>query len=260
MTQKISHVTDVASQVLDANFNRISVFQQHGHSLSEKMDTLGLEFKKLKHLSINMHALANRLGSDAVTLSVVAQEFSTIATRVESQLETFTHFNRKLADVIRRTSLDLAELKIQMIMVDFFVKESIGGIRNNPNAFSGMVQNQATFSELISRSSQGLMERLIALESELNGLEKQLEETRRLLNGMEFIKQTGAIESSRTEELKSTFAVCLHEMNRFMEVLKTSIAGMRTDRKSLNQNAMAILSTTHKSKGILMKYSGSLSF
>lgn len=237
--KRISEVTRVTAASLDKSFKKIDLFQQTSSLFSSNLALLDTEFRKLKFLSINMSTLANKLGDDAATLAVVSNQFATLASEIEGQMTTFTQFTQNLIKVIKQVSLDLAALKTQMIMVDFFVKESIA-----ENTFTGMNQNKDNFTKLFSKSTENLLRELRKLSSDMNDLDRQLTDIRKLVSGMEIIKQTGAIESARKDEMKEAFSIYVIQMTQFMEILKKTITEFHSHRVGLGYNINEVTEST----------------
>lgn len=235
VVKNISDVTRLISQNLDQSFGKISLFQESSRIFTDNIAKMKAEFKKLHFLSINMSTLANKLGDEAATLSVISKEFSTLAALVEKQMMIFSDFTQNLLGIIQHASLELAALKNQMIMVDFFVKESIETMN-----FSGMVANKESFTTLFSQSITNLSHELITLKNELKGLDGQLVEIRKLASGMEVIKQTGAIEAARKDEIQKAFYIYLVEMTQFMNVLKNAVSELNIQRQGLDHHLLVV--------------------
>lgn len=237
--KKISDVTNITSNSLNRSFKKIDQFQETSSVFSTNLGKLEVEFRKLKFLSINMSTLANKLGDDAATLAVVSKEFASLASEIEGQMTSFTQFTHNFIKVIQQVSLDLAALKNQMIMVDFFVKESIA-----ENTFTGMTQNKDNFTGLFSTSTDSLFKVLRKVSSELNDLDNQLTDIRKLVSGMEIIKQTGAIESARKDEMKEAFSIYVIQMSQFMDVLKKAVTEFNSHRVKLGYNVNEVYEST----------------
>lgn len=237
--QKITDIREVTSKSLSGSFSKIGHFEYCAKSLSDKVSILETEFKKLKFLSINMDAMATRFGDSAATLAVISQEFSKVASQIETQMANFATFAERLTHVIKTCSLNIAALKTQMNMVDFFVKEAIAH-----NAFEGMLQNKDMFTSLFTLSTSELLKEVKHLNSELNLIAVQILEIKKFINGLEIIKQTGAIESSRNNDLAAAFKVFLVEMNTFIGILRNSIVELNNQRELISLNAREVEEST----------------
>ncbi len=237
--KQISQIRSVTSNTLNGNFSKISELEESSNLLSDKISMLATEFRKLKFLSVNMDAMATHFGDSAATLAVISVEFSKIASQIETQMNSFSKFAEKLLVVIKTCALNLAALKTQMNMVDFFVKESI-----SKNAFDGMLKNKDIFTGLFSLSTSDLFKEVKNLKSELNTISHQIMEVKKFINGLEIIKQTGAIESSRNDELKEAFVVYLNEMNTFIQLLRDSTVELNRQRERINYNAVEVEDST----------------
>lgn len=233
---RISEISELSNQVLDSNFSKSNVFSNGSKTIKDNLSLLRGEFQKLKFLSVNMNILAVNFGESAATLSVISEEFSKLATQIEVQVKTFTQFSESLTEAIKNCSLNMAALKTQMNMVDFFVKESIDNSTRVDNAFDGMIRNKDMFTDLFKSSISNLDREMAKLEIEMLTIQDQITGIKKLVRTLEIIKQTGAIESSRQDDIKSSFNVYLQEMTSFLELLRKSINEMAEQQTILTQN------------------------
>lgn len=235
----ISDVKESTVQSINRSFEKIEDFQTSSKTFTNTIHHLETEFKKLKFLSVNMSILANKFGSDAASLSVISEHFSGLATQIEEQLSNFSKFTEELLKIIEMCTMHLIALKTQMNMVDFFVKESI-----LKNSFDEMITNKDMFTSLFAESSDNLLKEITRLNSESRVIEAQIADIQKFINGLEIVKQTGAIESARKDNVKAAFGVYLQEMNAFTALLRTSIDKLGKARTTLNYSALEIQDST----------------
>ncbi|WP_408098044.1 PAS domain-containing protein [Peredibacter sp. HCB2-198] len=247
--QDISEVTSKTATSLDQNFAKISAYQKSNEVFINSVNMLENEFNKLKFLSINMKILAGNFGDEAVTLGVISEEFSNLATKIEEQLTSFSSFVHELQNAIKHCSLHLAALKTQMIMVDFFVKESINKLSTSENAFAGMLQNREVFTSLFTHSIKTLAHELEVLQNRLNSITTQIKDIQKFISGLEVIKQIGAIESARTDEVKKSFDYYLTEMDSFTTLLSRTISTLNEQRDVLSKNTNEIYQSSDRVSG-----------
>ena len=247
--QQISEVSQVTSEELDRSFAKIKTYQEGNHLFTNSVRLLEEEFNKLKFLSINMKVLAGNYGDQAATLGVVSEEFSKLAQKVEQQISNFSSFVVDLKEVVELCSLHLSALKIQMIMVDFFIKESVNKVSDSKDAFAGMLQNRDVFTNLFTTSVKQLDSELQHLTNRLNQTTQEIKEIQKLIIGLEVIKQTGAIESARKEEVKKSFDFYLSEMDSFMDLLRKTITKLNQEREKMAQATQEIHHSTNRVSG-----------
>lgn len=237
---RISEISEESNRVLDVNFAKAPNFDKGSQTFKKNLNLLRDEFQKLKFLSVNMNILAVNYGESAATLSVISEEFSKLATQIEIQVKTFTQFTQSLTEAIKKCSEILAALKTQMNMVDFFVKESIDNMDKVENAFDGMIRNKDMFTNLFKQSISQLDREMSRLEIEMLQIHEQIGGIKKLVRTLEIIKQTGAIESSRQDDIKTSFNVYLQEMTSFLELLRHSINEMAQQQTILTQETKDI--------------------
>lgn len=229
----ISEISEKSNNILDINFAKAPTFIKGSETFKNNLSLLRDEFQKLKFLSVNMNILAVNYGESAATLSVISEEFSKLANQIEAQVKTFTQFTESLTEAISKCSEILAALKTQMNMVDFFVKESISNSEHVKNAFDGMLRSKDMFTDLFKLSISQLDRELARLEVEMLQINEQIIGIKKLVRTLEIIKQTGAIESSRQDDIKSSFNVYLQEMTSFLDLLRQSINEMAQQQTTL---------------------------
>lgn len=248
-SSKITDITTETAHSLDESFAKIDSFLTGSQIYSQSIELLQNEFNQLKFLSINMKVLAAKFGDKAATLGVISHEFSQLSGKIEENLMGFSTFVTELASVIKLCSLNLAALKCQMIMVDFFVKESLSRLAFSQDAFSGMLKNRESFTTLFESSVEKLSEGIKGLEDRLNHITIQIKEIQKFISGLEVIKQTGAIESARDDEIKKSFDYYLHEMDSFVALLRKTISKLNEQREELSKSTEVINRSTEKVSG-----------
>lgn len=247
--KKISDVKNTTSKELTASFNLLGNFTRTSNHFAETMGKLTQEFRKLSMLSLNMNIVAAKFGDRAATLSVIATQFSSIANQIEVELTTFTKFTNDIVDAVSKSSLNLSALKVQMNMVDFFIKESIRKSATTENAFEEMMINESIFTTTFAESNKKLLETLTDLKTDLRVIEAQVKTVVVSVSGLEIVKQVASIESSRSEELRSAFKTYIDEMLSFTKFLKTMMDGMSEELKSLSADTNSVLRSTDQVKG-----------
>lgn len=248
-SNKISEITNITAKALDKSFTKIDTFQSGSQVYSQSIELLQNEFNQLKFLSINMKVLAAKFGDKAATLGVISHEFSTLSSRIEDHLTTFSNFIAELSNIIEICSLNLAALKCQMIMVDFFVKESLSKVAVSDDAFSEMLKNKDSFTDLFNHSVEELLTGLKHLDQRVGHISIQIKEIHKFISGLEVIKQTGAIESARDDEIKKSFDYYLHEMDNFVSLLRKTISKMNDQKEELSKSTELIATSTHSVSG-----------
>lgn len=238
--EKISQTTEATSFELDQSFKRIQAFGSSNAVLKDSMTKIEKSFNELKFLSVNMQAASERLGQKAASLAVVSSEFSQVASQAEKELRSFFTLIKKLSDTMLTATLAVAPLKIQMLMVDFFVKESISKLGKSSDAFAGMNENRASFCRLFASSLDNLSRELKNLKQTLSNLGSDVAVVRELNCGLEVIKQVGAIESSRHEETRITFLFFLKEMKEFTSLLDQTVHIVERETLNLTEHTLQV--------------------
>lgn len=232
---KIARIKQQTVTSLNKSFAKMDDFATSGSIFSERIALLETEFKKLKKLSINMSILANKFGSQAASLSVIAEYFSDVAAQIEKELGDFAEFSKKLILRIEQCTLEMAALKTQMNMVEFYVREGSDA--------QEMMLTKDMFTSLFAQSATSLIKELGELNSESLIIGGQILEIKKFINGLEIIKQTGSIESSRHDEIKSAFSISLNEMAAFNSILRASIGELDKAKSQLSGNSNEIRET-----------------
>lgn len=241
--QKVTETTDMTLTQLNDIFKRMSGFQESNKSLRETLETLDSGFQKLGFISVNMTIAAAKFGNIAASLGVVSKEFSSLSQQIESNLNGLTAFARNLDEVIKHCTWQTSSLNLLMLMVDFFVKESVVKSKTSENAFAEMTGNKNDFSKLFSENATSLKMELVDLEKHLLGISSALEATSKSLTGLEVIRQIGAIESARVEDVRQAFLHYLEEMAGFIQLVRQTTSEVSRAVQSLRQNSEVMVSS-----------------
>lgn len=220
----VAEISHRASLELKDCFERIQSFQEASQYFAKTMNSLNDGFRNLKYIALNMTISAAKFGSGVASLGVVSKEFSSLSDTIQTHIGGLGTFIDTLKDVIEKCALRIVALETQMLMVDYFVRESLRKIESE-NAFADLVSNRKHFSALFRNYSEGLQKEISVLDGDLKSIAAQMHDIKKFTTGLEVIRQIGAVESSRDNQLKQTFVHYLDEMRRFIELLQGSTAG-----------------------------------
>lgn len=235
---KISHET---SEQLKDSLRRVREFQEINQSFTSTMETLTQGFQHLKYIALNMTISAGKFGDIAASLGIVAKEFSDLSEEIKSHLSGLADFVHILTSTIQKCALRIVSLEVQMMMVDFFVKESISKVSTSTNAFAEMTENKDNFSSLFREYTNGLNTEVASLIGHLKTISEQMSEVKRFTTGLEVIRQIGAVESARVNEVKQTFVHYLEEMQKFITLLQSSNTGIQNGVRELEESCHEIV-------------------
>lgn len=237
---QIADVTNSTLTRLNDVFAKVGGFQSSNDVLLATIDSLDREFQNLKFISVNMTIAAAKFGNVASSLGVVSKEFSTLSGQIENNLSGLNTFVGNLAAVIQKCSLQASALNVQMLMVDFFVKESLTKLHQSEDAFAEMTANQKDFSGLFRDYSANLRREVASLSKYLSDFELAMGEVTKFITGLEVIRQIGAVESARVDEVKQAFMHYLQQMDRFIQLLRSATSTIKKESGLLQANSQVI--------------------
>lgn len=240
--QQIAETTNSTLSRLNDIFEKVSGFQKSNNVLVETIDFLDKEFLNLKFISVNMTIAAAKFGTVATSLGVVSKEFSALSGQIEKNLSGLTSFAQNLVEAIQQCSFRASALNSQMLMVDFFVKESILKMQTTDNAFAEMAANQKDFASLFKDYSVALQKEVSSLSKHLAEIEMAMGDVAKFITGLEVIRQIGAVESARVDEVKQAFIHYLEQMDRFIQLLRNATTSISRETQSLKANSLLIVS------------------
>ncbi|MGE9746360.1 PAS domain-containing protein [Bdellovibrio bacteriovorus] len=246
---QITAVTNSTTRKLNDVFDKLRDFQGANQSLDSAMGRLDQGFQQLKFISINMKIAAAKFGEMAASLGVVSHEFSVLSGTIEKHLGGLSGFVEELSSVIQKCVLRAAALNVQMLMVDFFVRESIAKLATSENAFDEMLQNQKAFSDLFAQYCQNLDKEFSELKKSLSAISYEMLEVAKFVTGLEVVRQMGAIESARTTEIRNSFTHYLEAMDDFIQLLRESTGEIGRGVTSLASNSEFIVSSIRNISG-----------
>ena len=129
-------------------------------------------------------------------------------------------------------------------MVEFFIKESIDKIQDSEHAFDDMINNKAHFSKLFHDYSVSLGNEVSGLEKHLSVISEKMSEVQKFTTGLEVIRQIGAVESARVNEVRQVFVHYLEEMLKFISLLRTTSKSIEKEVLDLQEGSEVLKATS----------------
>jgi aerotaxis receptor len=237
---KISEICFNSSEKLKDFFHRVQKFHAINQSFIAEIQGLDAEFQHLKIIALNMTIAAAKFGGHAAGLTVVAKEFSGLAEQIKDHLMALSEFVATLTAVVQKCALRIVGLNTQMLMVDFFVRESLQKFDASESAFEEMIENRENFSRLFREYSEGLKDEIQSLKVHLDGISRKMGEVSKFTTGLEVIRQIGAVESSRMSETRQSFQHYLEEMQKFIFLLQASSSSIQKELEELTSSRNVI--------------------
>lgn len=241
--QEISEISQATAKELKICAQHIEAFQVGNQSFIEIMAKLNDAFLNLKYIALNMTVSAAKYGEKVSSLGVVAKEFSNLSGQIQDHLSGLTNFIDTLKQLSTQCALRIVSLEVQMLMVVFFINESIAKMKDSEHAFAEMNENRHNFSDLFSEYALALKAEMQNLRTQMQSVSSEMAEIRKFITGLEVICQIGAVESSRENEVKQTFAHYLDEMRRFISLLQTSTSSIQREILDMNERSELIMDT-----------------
>ncbi len=180
---------------------------------------------------------------------MVAKEFSNLSGQIQDHLSGLTRFIDTLKELSTQCALRIVSLEVQMLMVVFFINESIAKMKHSEDAFSEMNAHRHQFSDLFSEYALALKSEMQNLRMQTQSVSSEMAEIRKFITGPEVIAQIGAVESSRENEVKQTFAHYLDEMRRFISLLQTSTTSIQREILEMDNRSETIMATADNLSG-----------
>lgn len=244
--QRIADISDHAAGDLKSCARHIGKFQEANQVFIEVMDKLNEAFMTLKYIALNMTVSSAKFGEKVASLGVVAKEFSRLSEEIQAHLTGLTQFMQDLQEVVTQCAVRIAGLEVQMLMVVFFVKESVTKMKTSDDAFADMLAQRPSFSSLFKEYALELGAAMKRLEERLQDVAQEMVDVRKLITGLEVICQVGAVESSRENEVRQTFTHYLEEMRRFISLLQMSTTRIHKEMAEMEHSRSQIVDHTEK--------------
>ena len=248
MTRHIIEVTRASSARLAQVFDRLGDFQAASASLESTIGTLDQAFRQLKFISINIKIASARFGNAAAALGVVSSEFAIVTEDIEKHLGGLSGFILE-SGLIQKCELSVAVLNVQMLMVDFFVRESIAKRTSSADAFADMFAHRDIFSDLFASYCRTVETELQDIRKSIGSIDSELLKVGQFVSALEIVRQIGAIEAARTDEIRNSFAHYLATMAHFIQLLRDSTHKIREGVLRLSSNAEFIVAAIRSVSG-----------
>lgn len=237
---EIAQLSQESSAILKDCFQKIQGFQDSNNSFIHTMTELSESFKRLKYISLNMTISSAKFQETGASLGVVSKEFSKVADEIQEHLSSLLNFVEVVSSEVEKSARCAVGLDTQMMMVDFFIRESIQKMTTSENAFAEMLDHRQFFSALFRQGTGTLGHEIGSLETHLSNVLEKIMEVRKLTTGLEVIRQMGAVESARETEIRQTFTHYLEEMQKFISLLQSTTHVTHKEMQQMKVHCHAI--------------------
>lgn len=243
----LGHIRSICSRgtsSFQTLFSLMDDFAKTEKSFSSGTSQILESFRKMQFLSFNMIIASEKLGHAGSTLAVISVEFQRLSEKIETSLNDFVQSADQITTRIQRSSLNISALKLQMDMVDFFIRESLektqSGAITVQEAFQDINLNREDFIELSKCSVDTIRNILGELAIKLEQFEKTMTKISRLINSLEIVRQMGAVETSRSQETQEAFIHQIDVLKEFTTALMAASSSFSTDIQNLARSAETI--------------------
>jgi aerotaxis receptor len=245
--EEIKRVAADGANLFRQMFDELEKFDKASSIFQSALASVLDSFFGFQLVSLNMQVQAEKFGQSGATLTIISSDFQKLAQDIERHLKELSSAVDQLVEQMQVGTLNIALLKLQMDMVDFFVAESLSknlqpGTESGSatDAFAPLEQNRDAYMELSSRSAVVARELVDGLKTRLDNFETSCSEIKRIVNGLEVISQMGAIESARVPELHEAFGFYIQKMSDFNEKLRTTSRNLTNETSSLSASVATI--------------------
>lgn len=244
-----------AANVFRKIFGVIEGFETSNKFFQEQVGKLLVEFGELSYVSLNLRVLAANFGEKGLAMGVISNRFQGLVSEIETHLNGFSNILNLTSQAMRECIFNIASMKMQTDMVDFFVKESIGKVTNEnmsvAAAFADLEKNTLIFSNLCRKSSEQVRSRLDELTTKLSNIQFATNEVKKYINGLEVIEKMGAIEAGRNRSILEAIKGHLERLGQFNQALKKSIRDINRSNNDLVENVDLIVKQIGSVRGSL---------
>lgn len=237
--RRVRDISATGSRRFRELFARVDEFERAQKVFDERTASVLSRFRHFRLISLNLGVSASRFGQTGATMAVVARDFQGLAQEIETHLKSFAEAVKSLREGMRDCLFHLGALKLQMEMVDFFVRESLektltGGMRL-ADAFEPLEANHREFLEVTRHSGDLSKSRLSELGSSLRRFVTATEEIKTFVNGLEVISQLGAVETARISAHEALGSY-IGQMNEFSRTLRTASTDILSATRTLAES------------------------
>lgn len=237
---QISHVSTQTSQKYRNLFSKITEFDETSKSFREQVDFLLNTFHEFQLLSLNMRVFAAQIGAAGASIGVVAENFQRLVSTIEEYLQGFSKTVEVLCQDMQKLTLEVGSLKVQIDMVDFFVRASLHRVLKQEcdaaQAFLELEEQAPMFKSLSSQFNGIAHKGIQDLRTSSQQFLSTGKDIKKFVNGIELISQIGAVEAARLSSTEKDFSHYIETMHEFSNVLRGSTQKMIRSTRTLVDN------------------------
>jgi aerotaxis receptor len=216
-------------------FNRVSILHKKNQNLDTETSVLFDQFIDFQLVSLNMRVMAGRMGEAGAAIVVVSQSFQSLIADIDGYLNNFSDLLTKLISTIQitNTSFELALIRLQVEMIDFFFHEykteCTCGKKINLSCedLRSLCQNAGIFAEISKNYSGKIQARSIEINLQLSQFIRATDDMRKFTNSIGIMSQMGAIEASRISEERDAFVYAIEHMTKLHGILGDTIRNLQ---------------------------------
>jgi aerotaxis receptor len=184
-----------------------------------------------------MRVFAAQIGAAGASIGVVAENFQRLVTTIEEYLQGFSKMVDKLCEDMQKVTLEVGALKVQIDMVDFFVRASLHRILSKEcdaaQAFLELEDHSQMFTNLSQEFSRISLQGVHELRTSIHQFLATGKDIKKFVNGIELISQIGAVEAARLSSTEKDFSHYIETMHEFSNVLRNSTQKMIRSTRTL---------------------------
>ncbi len=198
------------------SFNQIQLAMQKSSSIIEACE-------KLEYLSLNMSVMANKLGKEGPSLSVISAAFQKSSREVSERFKKFSLSVEEMVKMFNRIKFDICFSRVYVDMIAFFTQEALASAhfeKELPETMKNFVQ--------IINTVQGYFGKTIELQGDALQSMKEFklltEMLKSVVMSLDLIRMGGRLEGSRTIKTEEVFAPYVEEMMTTIQSIEVPVS------------------------------------
>lgn len=190
------HCADLDRELLKL-FEYLDEFRSMNVLLLDKSRSMLENAAVIRLLSLNATVAASRLGTRAQTLGVVAESLGDASVNSEQVINQMSKEMDKLVSVLSSLIFEVANIKLQSEVSNYFLKELMMGI--SAGSEEDVIGSLMTLIHEVSRRTTAVYDQLSESENCFALLRKRVEQLLRNVNTLRFVQFAGLKESVALE-------------------------------------------------------------
>jgi len=224
-------------------YSKVNTFLDMNKDLNKKSQFIFQLAEEIRLLSLNASIESYKIKKEGVSFSTLSQEMRKNAEFSEREIINLSKLIQDTNKDIEDTSFNILSSKLQIDMVNYFLKEMLQKLVNEKISIQEekeIIENIKDLFELLNDYATKLSDNVYNSKRKLRNIFYNIKDLNVLVNRLDFIHINGLIESAHTGQDGGSFTIIFSQMLKLVEAAKDQIIDLETNITTASEENLSI--------------------